>query len=115
MKSSEAMILAVMNAIEQLRRGAWKIQGFNGVWTRDLAIPVRRSNKLSYEATDVGIWLFVGSNAPVIHLSQMTNSQQWLHSSVGWRFAPVSRGHGFKHRRSPEFFRLLYAITQLLS
>ena len=35
----------------QLRREAWKIQDFNGVWTRDLAIPVRRS-----EATDVGSW-----------------------------------------------------------
>ena len=31
----------------QLRREAWKIQDFNGVWTRDLAIPVRRSNQLS--------------------------------------------------------------------
>ena len=45
----------------QLRREAWKIQDFNGVWTRDLAIPVRRSNQLSYEATDVGSWSFVGS------------------------------------------------------
>ena len=40
----------------QLRREAWKIQDFNGVWTRDFAIPVRRSNQLSYEATDVGSW-----------------------------------------------------------
>ena len=40
----------------QLRREAWKNQDFNGVWTRDLAIPVRRSNQLSYEATDVGSW-----------------------------------------------------------
>ena len=30
----------------------WKSQDFNGVWTRDLAIPVRRSNQLSYGATD---------------------------------------------------------------
>ena len=36
----------------QLRKEAWKIQDFNGVWTRDLAIPVRRSNQLSDEATD---------------------------------------------------------------
>ena len=43
----------------QLRREAWKIQDFNGVWTRDLAIPVRRSNQLSYEATDVESWSFV--------------------------------------------------------
>ena len=48
----------------QLRREAWKIQDFNGVWTRDLAIPVRCSNQLSYEATDVGSWSFVGSNGP---------------------------------------------------
>ena len=33
--------------------------------TRDLAIPVRRSNQLSYEATDVGSWSFVSSNEPV--------------------------------------------------
>ena len=43
----------------------WKSQEFNGVWTRDLAIPVRRSNQLSYEATDVGSWSFVSSNEPV--------------------------------------------------
>ena len=48
----------------QLRREVWKIQDFNGVWTRALAIPVRHSNQLSYEATDVGSWSFVGSNVP---------------------------------------------------
>ena len=42
-----------------------KSQDFNGVWTRDLAIPVRRSNQLSCEATDVGSWSFVSSNEPV--------------------------------------------------
>ena len=50
----------------QLRKEAWKkIQDFNGVWTRDLAIPVRRSNQLSYEATDVGSRSIVGSYVPV--------------------------------------------------
>jgi len=34
-------------------------------WTRDLAILVRRSNQLSYEATDVGRWSFVSCNEPV--------------------------------------------------
>ena len=57
------MILAVMNAIYAVAYiEAWKIQDFNGVSTRDLAIPVRRSNQLSYEATDVGSWSSVGSN-----------------------------------------------------
>ena len=42
-----------------------KIQDFNVVWIRDLAIPVLRSNQLSYEATDIGSWSFVGSNEPV--------------------------------------------------
>ena len=37
---------------KQLRTEAWKSQDFNGVWTHGLAIPVRRSNQLSYEATD---------------------------------------------------------------
>ena len=31
-------------------------------WTRDLAIPVQRSNQLSYEATEVGSWSFLSSN-----------------------------------------------------
>ena len=39
--------------------------------TRDLEIPVRRSNQLSYEATDVGSWSFVGSNVPVRNESTM--------------------------------------------
>ena len=60
------MILAVMNAIYAIAYiEAWKIQDFNGVWTRDFAIPVRRSNQLSYEATDVGSWSFMGPNEPV--------------------------------------------------
>ena len=50
---------------KQLRIEAWKSQDFNGVWTRDLAILVRRSNLLSYEVTDVGSWSFVSSNEPV--------------------------------------------------
>ena len=50
---------------KQLHIEAWKSQDFNGVWTRDLAIPVRRSNQLSYEAIDVGSWSFVSSNEPV--------------------------------------------------
>ena len=33
-----------------------KIQDFNRIWTHDLTIPVRCSNRLSYEATDVGSW-----------------------------------------------------------
>ena len=53
---------------KQLRTEAWKSQDFNGVWTRDIAIPVRRFNQLSYEATDVGTWSFVGSNQPVRNL-----------------------------------------------
>ena len=50
---------------KQMRTEALKSQDFNGVWTHDLAITVRRSNQLSYEATDVGSWSFVSSNEPV--------------------------------------------------
>ena len=50
------MFCAVMSAIIQLNREAWKNQDFNMVQTRDLAIPVRRFNQLSYEASDVGSW-----------------------------------------------------------
>ena len=41
------------NCSMQLRKKPEKKnQDFNGIWTSDLAIPVRRSNQLSYEATD---------------------------------------------------------------
>ena len=46
---------------KQLRTETWKSQDLNGVWTCDLAIPVRRSNQLS--------WL-------------ERRHWQWLHSSV---------------------------------
>ena len=52
-----AMILTVMKAIYAIVYiEAWKSQDFNGVWTRDLEIPVRDPNQLSYEATDIGSW-----------------------------------------------------------
>ena len=38
---------------KQLRIEAWKSKDFNEVWTLDLAIPVRRANQLSYEATEL--------------------------------------------------------------
>ena len=52
MKLNKTTILALMNVILAIE--AWKIQGFNGVSTRDLVIPMRRLNQLSYEATDGG-------------------------------------------------------------
>ena len=40
------MILAVMNATYAIAYiEDWKIQDFNAVWTRDLAIPVQISNQ----------------------------------------------------------------------
>ena len=51
---------------------AWKSQDFNGVWTRDLAIPLQHSNQLSYEASDVGSWPFVGSKEPVRNEYEVT-------------------------------------------
>ena len=54
-----------LTQFKQLRIEVWKSQAFNRVWTRDLVIPGRRFNQLSYEATDVGSWSFVSSNEPV--------------------------------------------------
>ena len=72
--SSKLWSSQLWTQFKQLRIEAWKSQDFNGVWTRDLPIPVRRSNQLSYEATDVGSWSFVSSNEP--HYNEP-------HSSVG--------------------------------
>ena len=63
--SSKLWSSQLRTQFKQLRIEAWKSQDFNGVWTHDLAIPVRHSNQLSYEATDVGSWSFVSSNEPV--------------------------------------------------
>ena len=65
LKSSKLWSSQLWTQFKQLRREAWKSQDFNGVWTRDLVIPVRRSNQLSYEVTDVGSWSFVSFNEPV--------------------------------------------------
>ena len=65
LKSSRPWSSQFWTQSKQLRTEAWKSQDFNGVWTRDLAIPVRRSNQLTYEATDVGSWSSVSSNEPV--------------------------------------------------
>ena len=65
------MMLAVMNQFMQLHLEASKSQDFNGVWTHDLVIPVRCSDLLNYEATDVGSWSFVGSNEPVRNECEM--------------------------------------------
>ena len=42
-----------------------KFRSFNGIWTCSLAIPVRYSNQLSYEATDVGSWSIMCLYVPV--------------------------------------------------
>ena len=58
------MIIAVINAI--LKAIACKSLKMSGVQRGlNFAIPVGRSNQLSYEATDVGSWSFVSSNEPV--------------------------------------------------
>ena len=46
-----------------------KIQDFNEVWTRDLAITGSMLYQLSYEATDFGSRSIVGSHVPVKEMS----------------------------------------------
>ena len=59
------MIIAIMNVIKAIVYRSLKKSGLQRGLNRDLAIPVRRSNQLSYEATDVVSWSFVSSNEPV--------------------------------------------------
>ena len=93
LKSSELWSSQLWTQFKQLRLETWKSQDFNGVWTRDLAIPVRRSNQLSYEATDVENWSFVSSNEPV--KSECEVIYEMFHI-MNWKSF---------------FFRLLYAIA----
>ena len=53
MKSNEEWSSRLWTQFMQLRKKPEKInKDFNGIWIRDLAIPVSCSNQLSYEATD---------------------------------------------------------------
>ena len=62
-ESSKLWSSHVWTQFMQLRIKAWWSQDFNGVWSRDLAIAVQRSNQLSYEATDVRSGSFEGWNS----------------------------------------------------
>ena len=82
----------------------------------------QRWNDIIDFMSTVHIWSISYIISSLIHSSrehwnpQMTSSQcQWLHSSVGQSVAPVSRGHGFKPRWSPEFFRRPYPIAKIAS
>ena len=60
------MILAAVNTIYAIALVSLKtIQDFNGIWTRDFAVPMWCCNQLSYEATDVGSWSIMCSYVPV--------------------------------------------------
>ena len=64
------MIVAVKAIyVIALRSLEKKIQDFNWVWTRDLAITGAMLCQLSYEATDVGSRSIVGSYVPVKEMS----------------------------------------------
>ena len=66
---NEEMIVAV-NAICAIAwRSLKKIQHFNGVWTRDLAITGAMLYQLSFEATDVGSRSIVGAYVPLKEMS----------------------------------------------
>ena len=67
---------------------AWRPQDFNGVqtpWPRDTGGP---SNQLSYEATDVGSWSFVGCKEPVrneCEVMYMKYFIYWTHKRPTWK------------------------------
>ena len=63
----------------QLRKEAWKIQDVNGIWTRDLAIPVQRSNQLSYDYIYISHWRWeLESDVPVRNESTMKWCMKWI-------------------------------------
>ena len=79
----------------QLRKKPEENKDFNEVWTLDLAIPVRCSNQLSYEAIDVGSSSIMCSYVSVkgmnvidlyeindIGIGEMKSSEEW--SSQLW-------------------------------
>ena len=90
--SSKLWSSQLWTQFKQLRIEAWKRQDFKGVWTRDLAILMQRSNQLSKEATDVESWSFVSSNEPVkngceviYEMFHMLNCGFWKQVSYDYR------------------------------
>ena len=61
-----------------------KIQDFNGIWTHDLTIPVRCSNRLSYEATDVGSWSIMCSYVLVKEMNVIDYMKQTILELQKW-------------------------------
>ena len=58
MKSNEEWSSQLWSQFFQLRKEAWKTQDFNGAWTRDLAIPVRRSTNWATKPLTLGAGQF---------------------------------------------------------
>ena len=111
--SSKLWSSQLWTQFKQLRIEAWKSQNFNGVWIRDLAIPVRRSHQLSYEVTDVGNWSCVSSNEPVKNGCEVIYMKCFIYWTADLKSSELWSGHGFKLNWSPDFFRLLYAIAKI--
>ena len=112
LKPSKLWSSQLWTQFKQLRIEAWKSQDFfKRVWSRDLMIPVRHSNQLSYEATDVGSWSAVSSNEPVKNGCEVIFEMFHI-LYCGFR-NQVSYDHRNckKPRWSPDFFMLLYAIA----
>ena len=76
-------------------------QDFNGVWTRDLVIPVRRSNHLSYEAIDVASWniSYITSHPFFTGSLELTNDQ--LPTSAASRLSWLEHRTGIVRSRVP--------------
>ena len=69
----------------------WKIQDFNRVWTRELAIPVWRSNQLSY---DEGLMLET-SASQIFHGGNFTFINSFDKTKFLFRALPPTQHHSF--------------------
>ena len=99
---NEEMIVAVNSIYAIAWRSLKKIQDFNGVWTRDLAITDAMLYQLSYEATDGVSRSIVGSYVPV---KEMSVNDIWNHiwtAEMKWKWR--------NDRRSERNFRSSYMI-----
>ena len=117
-----AAILIRSASLGSLENNTMQIQDFNGIWTRDLAIPVRRSNQLSYEATDVGSWSIVGSNFPVRNESTMKWYMNWIIYELRiwnqvklWSSHLLIKSHPQLSSKNFDFFQAHFTVSYLIS
>ena len=87
LKSSELWSSQLWTQFKQLRIEAWKSQDFNGVWTRDLVIPVLHFTSILHGLIRTHKWPAPNVGG-FIAQGLITRADYMVSFSPGWNLAP---------------------------